>query len=468
MAKPLFQDIVPPEKRSIKKIPLPQRAPAHYDSEPHQEVRTRPSVSRVRPVTTSARSPRITRIVEEPELEEEEIEHEYHETEQISANNKKSSFKKIYLIPLVIILIAIGGYLAIPKMSGARVVLTPQQQPISIDAQFTAQTTPTDNGLQFQTVTISKEGKLPITATGEETVQLKASGTIIIYNSFSSSPQKLVANTRFQTPNGLIFRITQPITIPGAKIDNGQTIPGSIEATVTADAAGAQYNSGLTDFSIPGFKGDPKFTKIYGRSKTPIQGGFSGTRKKVDDAQAKDAQSKIRAELKNSLIKQAQKDIPEASVLPNNAFFIEYESLPSTQLSETEVQLNERATFHGFIFNRAALAQQISKKAQGTVPEPGDVLGVENLNFILKDSINATTSKVTSLAFSLQGTSTLVASVDTAKLQKDLVGKPRKSLNAILTAYPGVAKAEVIMRPFWKTTFPEKPEDITIQLTPKP
>ena len=39
-------------------------------------------------------------------------------------------------------------------------------------------------------------------ASGEQNVSLKAQGTITIYNAYSSSPQSLVATTRFVTPAG--------------------------------------------------------------------------------------------------------------------------------------------------------------------------------------------------------------------------------------------------------------------------
>jgi len=84
-------------------------------------------------------------------------------------------------------------------------------------------------------------------ATGVENVEKKASGRIVVYNEFSSAPQKLIATTRFETPDGKIYRIKDAVTVPGA---------GSVEATVYADQPGEEYNIDLTDFTIPGFKGN--------------------------------------------------------------------------------------------------------------------------------------------------------------------------------------------------------------------
>ncbi len=477
MAKPLFQDIIPPDRRSIQKIPVPNRqqpAPGYSRPQPSRPVRRPepvhedPEAESEIPISraTSRQQRLVDRVIRPLPQDEDEIREEERYIQRPPIEKRRWS-KKWYILPVILILIAIGIYLAIPKLSGARVIVTPQQQQVSIDSQFTATKEANSIGLQFQTVTISKDGKLGVTANGEEFVQVKASGTIVIYNSFSSASQKLIASTRFATPEGLVFRITQPVVVPGAKIENGQTVPGSVEAIVTADAVGAQYNVGLTDFTIPGFKGDPKYTKIYARSKVPMQGGFSGNRRKLDDAQVKEAQEKIKAELKTSLVRQAEKDIPSDSVLPTDAYYIEYELLPNTQTADNQVQLNVRATYHGFLFKKEALAAEISKKANGSITSPGNIAGIENLTFIMKDGDNPVTWKGSTIAFSLRGTATIASYIDTEKLQNELVGKPRKSLNAILASYPGVAKAEVIMRPFWKTVFPERKEDISIELTLK-
>jgi len=63
-----------------------------------------------------------------------------------------------------------------------------------------------------------------------------------------------------------MYRIDSSVIIPGYQKVNGKIIPGSIEATVYADQAGDGYNLKLADltgdFSIPGFKGDPRIAVL--------------------------------------------------------------------------------------------------------------------------------------------------------------------------------------------------------------
>ena len=444
MAKPLFQDILPPDKKSIKKIPIPERT-----REKREPVR-RAAAARLAP---KERMPE-RETAPEPSVSR----------KPARQKRKKAPF---ILTFLALAVIAFLVFIFIPKATGATIILTPRGQSISVNATFTAAKDITSN-LPYQVAVYEKDGKLTIAANGEENAQTKASGVIRIFNNSSAEPQKLIANTRFETPKGLIFRITQPVVIPG----KFGTTPGSVDAAVTAEEVGADYNVGLTDFTIPGFKGDPRYGKIFARSKTAIDGGFSGTRKKVDQSQVADARQKIRDELQGSLIRQMQQNIPANFVFPKSAYFIEYQSLPDVPV-ENGVQLAERATFHGIVFKRTDLAQAIAAKVSGSdaTSAKSDITFTDNLIFSAKNSTSASSTPVwdsPTFTFLLNGTTTLVSAIDTEKLTAVLIGKPRKSLNAILAGYPGIAKAEVTMRPFWKQSFPETASEIVIDVLKTP
>jgi hypothetical protein len=461
MAKPIFQDIIPPDKRNIKGIPVPsRRVPEEY----REPSRGREEV----PIH------RIRR--EQPELEREQVyEREFDRREQARSDfqdhyvreqrgrpqPRRRGFRIGRLLVILILILAVGGitFGIMSRMSGAKVVVMPRQETVSVDAQFVA-TQSGASGLKFQTVTIAKDGKLPVVATDQELANIKATGIIVIYNNTNTS-QMLVGNTRFQTTEGLIFRISQQVTVPARTTENGKIVPGSVEAAVTADAVGAQYNVGFKDFTLPGYKGDPKYEQIFAKSKTQIQGGFSGMRKKVDEKEMQAARDKIRTELKNNLIREIEKDIPTGYVLPTDAYLIEYETLPEAQ-TNTGIELNERATFHGFIFTKADLAQEIAKKVKGTQTETADLANIDKLVFSLKPGSSAEPWKSETINFNLKGSTTLIAAINVDKLKTDLLGKPKTSFDSILSGYPGIAKADVTIRPFWLSSFPNTRDEIVI------
>jgi hypothetical protein len=457
MAKPLFQDIVPPDKKNIKKIPIPERSRDGVSSSRAQQ-----SIPVRRPAAAPTRvAPVPTRVAKEPTPEPQP---------KAPPRPRKVRRSKTPIILTLLALIGIGAgvFFLIPKATGATITITPRGQDVSVNATFTA-SKDANAALPYQVASYEKDGKLAVPASGDELAQTKASGVIRVYNDYSAIPQKLVANTRFETPKGLIFRINQPVTIPGKVGDT----PGSVEVAITADAIGADYNVGYSDFTIPGFKGDPKYEKFYARSKTEITGGFNGNRKKVDQAQVTAARQKIREELEASLIRQMQQNIPEDFAFPKGAYFIEYQSLPDNSI-DNGVEIRERATFHGIMFKRADLAHAIASKVNGVQPNEmtQDDLGVvETLAFTAKPASNATSTTVwnsQTFSFTLNGTTTLISAIDTDRLEDELLGKPRKSLNAILAGYPGIANAEVVMRPFWQQSFPVDKAEITINVAKSP
>ncbi|MDQ3015001.1 MAG: hypothetical protein M3Q73_03995, partial [bacterium] len=255
-----------------------------------------------------------------------------------------------------------------------------------------------------------------------------------------------------------------PVTIPAATTVSGKKVPGSVEAAVTADAIGPEYNVGLVDFKVPGLKGDPRYDLVEARTKpqNPIQGGFNGTRNKVEEKELAAAREKVRDELKTNLIKELEKYIPKDYIMPTNAYVILYESLPDIQ-ENNGVKINERATFHGYMFKKAELARELALKVKGANTLPSEVSDVNKLVFTIQNPAKEPWNSQT-IGFTLKGSTSLVATVDTDKLKQELLGKPRTSLNAILASYPSVARAQVTMRPFWKKSFPATKDEITITI----
>jgi len=85
---------------------------------------------------------------------------------------------------------------------GAVIKVTPRQESSLIDGVFTATNGDDLGSLSFDVMIISRETSIEISATEEQHVDRKASGEIIIYNSYSSASQRLIKNTRFPCSEG--------------------------------------------------------------------------------------------------------------------------------------------------------------------------------------------------------------------------------------------------------------------------
>lgn len=149
------------------------------------------------------------------------------------------------------------------------------------------------NIIKGREIKVEASASKEFNATGKVSGGAKARGKIIIYNAFNTSPQILVPNTRFESPDGLIFRLDNRVTVPGGTIKNGDLSKSSIEVTVTAEENGEAYNIDKVRFTIPGFKGTERFDGFYAESVEKFAGGSSGESVVVSEADIQNATKEI-------------------------------------------------------------------------------------------------------------------------------------------------------------------------------
>lgn len=366
---------------------------------------------------------------------------------------------KIAIFAIIIILAICGILLRELLRVHATVTVFQKQKDVSISGTFIAKKSAGDGELAFDTISATKEESQTVPATGQKQVETPASGTIVIYNNYSSAPQRLIKNTRFESKDGHIFRVNQSIVVPGK--DKSGT-PGSIEATVYADAAGADYNIGLSDFTIPGFKSDPRYSGFYGRSKTPMTGGFVGSIKTASQADLDKATKDLEATLTDELTKNIHSQVPQGSALFNSAVHVDFTVLSPADSNELKVG----GTAYGLIFNEKKLSSSI---ASATVSDydGSEVLG-SNLGNITFTNIPADARpwETGTASFSLAGTTTLTWIFDSEKLKNDLAGqsKQKDRITTILKAYPSISRVDILVLPIWRSTLPDDTKQISVVL----
>jgi len=346
--------------------------------------------------------------------------------------------------------------------SGTVVEVSPLQKIVTIDENFTANKKSEENILSFKLVVLENSFSKEIPATIEKELNRKASGNIMIYNAYSSKSQKLVKRTRFETPDGKIYRIDKPVVVPGTTVQEGKIIPGSVEVVVYADIPGEEYNIELTDFTIPGFKGDPRFEKFYARSKTSMIGGFSGIVKTASADDIKKVREDLQNSLKETLLSQAQ--IPGDFILYDDAVFFTFDvSDTQTETTKNSTEITEVGKLYGVIFNKDELSKHI---AQNTIASyrGSDVIvqKLEDLEFSFLDKNDFNPTESETIDFNLSGSTSVIWKIDEIKLAADLAGRDKQDFLSIIEQYPNIQTFKATIRPFWKKTFPENSEDITI------
>lgn len=428
-----IEDIVPSGRKSIRDIPVPVRRTGEI----------RKAEPKIEPVETISPDRLTERLADRPAKEP---------NYSRSAPRSTSSKRRVFLSLVILIC---GGLAFYSLRSGASVEYTPKVVSLTFDKElYTASQMENGTGLSYSIVKLSREKSVDVPANGEEMASVQATGRVIIYNT-QNSPQQLVATTRLESPEGNIYRIPEDITIPAKS---------NLEVTVTADQPGDDYNIGLSDFTIPGFKGSAKYELVYARSKTSISGGFVGTRKKVSEEDLANAKRVLEESIKTELLAEVGSQMPEGFVVFPDFSNITYEMLPMVEAGQSSVRVGIRGDISSVIFNSGELSKYLASQRLNTSSPIGNIK-VSDFSLLDMSPVGELegSTATSSIRFQVSGTSDFIYITEEALLAADLSGTRKNDLETILQKYPSIESANATIRPFWKDSFPSDPTKIKIE-----
>jgi hypothetical protein len=450
--KKVIQDIISTDRRTIRSVPV-----------------RRLSISSIRDIkedreNVGRENPRgKNRIIEEP-----------NEEDRIVRKPKKTKSSSKFLLSFFIVFICIaiiGVALSLLYTKGV-VTITPVTQEFNVNGTLTVKKESGVNDLRYDVITADHESSRTVPATNGPLIQTKAKGTITLYNNYLNTAQKIVAGTRISNSKGLIYRTLTTVSIPGKKVVSGKTVMGSISVAVIADQAGENYNMKAADlagdFKIVAYKGTPKYSTIYGRIKTEITGGFSGTKKIVSSEILKKTETELKDEIKKELISQIKLIVPKDYTFFDDAYTIEYEVSEPGPIVSGISNFTIKGTIYGLIFNNKNLLKAIALKELKVFPTQSyDIKGLQDLNFEIKNIKDFSPKKGTSLTFSIKGHITLTGTFDEMDLKNNLRGISLKNSNEVFRKYSSISNAYAVITPFWMRAFPNSIDSIIIEYKAK-
>lgn len=364
-----------------------------------------------------------------------------------------------------VIVCALVGLLLMYFFEGAEVTVHARQQSVTLSGEMTASPDAPVGELSYKTISIERTASRTVPATGSAHVERRATGQITIYNAYSKDPQKLIKNTRFETPDGKIYRIGDSITVPGATTLADKSVkPGEITVEVAADSPGPSYNNDPTTFTIPGFKGDPRYDKFYAKSVTALTGGFSGEEPIVSEDDLDEATAAMQSELLGALGEGLTAELPAGYLAIQGAAAPRFESAPREVVDGGSVKLSMTGTLTGAIIREKDFAAEVATQ---------QVVGYQGESLLFADPKAVALSIATApsdlgesaLTFSIAGEPMLVWQFDQTSLKNALAGKDRSAFDTVIESYkPAISRADASIRPFFKGSFPENPDDITVTI----
>jgi len=304
-------------------------------------------------------------------------------------------------------------------------------------------------------------------STGQGKDERKAKGIITIYNNYSTSPQILVAITRFETPDNKIFRLDSRIVVPGASTKNGELIPSTIDVKVTADEAGPDYNidaCNLPDckFTIPGFEGTSKFEGFYGVSTKEMTGGSFGAVPLVASEDLKNAEDIILQTVMDSIEQDLQNKIPkELKVLSEAKSGIKITNVDSDASvgdSREKFTVSAEGEVNIIAFNENDIIEYI----QAMLDEDKD----ENYEFCQKPELEYLEFKTDfnegTLKMLVKTNQIACHKLSLDEIKQTIAGKSREELDKIFESNLGIKEVEVKLWPLWIMKVPNSLKKINL------
>ncbi|MSU55333.1 MAG: hypothetical protein EXS46_02215 [Candidatus Taylorbacteria bacterium] len=448
MARNIVQDVLPPKRKGIRGILAMQKS-VQIEKENQDE----PEVYEKKGIQKELAELRDTVRAESKERNRE-------------MSSRMASSLMVWIVGIVsviILVIVFGNY-----FSTAKITIVSKSQQINSKVNLIAKPKADENSLYYVPLSITKEKFASILTDSEKEVELSATGKIIIYNNFSTASQRFVKNTRFETPDGLIYKIRESITVPGRHPVAGKVVPGSTEALVYAESPGEEYNIGLTDFTVPGFKtSSDRYSAFYGRSKTPMIGGKVGTVKSVSDEKLALAKKDLENELTKELIDESRAKVAKDFIFYNNAYRINIEDISESLREDGKsIQIGKKARFTAFFLPLNILSSSLAESLM--VDYDGSPVLVVNANELIFNFTNRSAYDATNLGpimFDMIGDAKIVWKFDEAQLKRQLFNIKKSELSSITSKYPAISMASATIWPFWKSVFPGVASKINVILT---
>lgn len=389
---------------------------------------------------------------------------DYEEDNKVSFKVVVKKLVKTFLILCVVAFAIYAGLVILPK---ADISITLTKIPWSDSRNITASASITSVDVGLNTIPaelfrVSKNAVVNGSTSSVKHISQRASGKMMVYNTYSSASQVLFKNTRFATQDGKIYRSVGKVTIPGAKISDGKIVPSSFEISVVADEPGAEYNSGpVSRLTIPGFKGTSKFAGFYGELRDGIEGGFVGEAHIATNDDIKKAKDEATKIVSDALASEVSR------VTPPGFKIVEGGTSSSITKEGVASDPDDKGIFTYGVMMEAKIAAF----------REDDLLSLAKANFSKthEGDFNLRDQKIeygaptldlgnNKIVIPTKITATLSRSFDADAFKKNIVGKSEGELKSAVFSIPGVQSVKAGLWPIWVRTVPRDISKIKISV----
>jgi hypothetical protein len=424
-------------------------------------------------------------VVVEPSAQHEEAaDDEGAEATQETSSDRRSAGARTprrrsrtpFVLAGVIVALIVIGVVASTLFSKASVDVKLHEVPWTYDGTVTVSTgaassTATGNTIPGQLFVSRKNATQGFPATGSAGgTGTIAQGTIKVFNNFDTNTQDLVVKTRFQTPDGKIYRLTKGITIPAATTGaDGKLQPASIDAPVTADQSGDSYNSTDTSLklTIPGFKGTPRYDGFYGMMVSVTGGGSNGGTKVATDGDVDHAKQQMTTLLESSFRTALAASAPKDLTVIDGASNVTIDTLTADRTVDQSGNFNVFVDAHlqALAFREGDLRQLMlgiaATQQAGNGPQPAawDFRTVKFTYSNVHPSLDAGTMQVT-----VHAEGVIIPVVKPGDVAAASAGKSKSAAIAAVRGMPDIDDVSAGTGALWRFSMPSDASKIQVNV----
>ncbi len=401
----------------------------------------------------------------------------------------------IGLTVLTVFILLVIVYIALP---GVTIYLTPSASILEKSVNITLADFQT-NKAELETHPPHMVASYPIDTTVTKTIThystgkkisddgANSSGKLTIINT-STSAWPLITQTRFQTDEGLVFRIQEGVTVPAAS--GGEF--GKLEVHVVADPVdaygaiiGELGDIGPSRFFLPGLKESSR-SQLYAESYEPMSGGVTDYIAYISAEDLIAAETRLHDELVKSAIDELEVAVSQKTDLVGaSTLYTLLEGESAVQVGE--VSMDIPSELEGQEIGDFTITGEVY--VSGVYYEHDAMLDILKNELLLKKSPQKELLRINEDSTSyrifewddLSGKIKLTAnikgieqfSIDPEKengerllnkIKEHVAGKDIEEAKLYIQNLPEINKVEIDSWPIWSPTIPKLPENIDFEI----
>jgi len=302
-------------------------------------------------------------------------------------------------------------------------------------------------------------------ASGKKNVGQKASGVVTIINK-TGQPQPLVSTTRLLSEEGILFRTTQAVNVPGASVsDVGEIVPGRANVAVIADQPGEEGNIGPGKFTIPGLPG--RETVVYGVSDTAMTGGTTEMREIITSEDIEAAKQNLADILYEEVLEKLKKEAEDKIILDELSVkeLLDASTNVESGAEVSEFEVTAKVKLSILLFEKKDFSDLFSDKIALNISPNKKIVSTDSDRIIWevkeKDIAKGRAKLLAKVNYSIA----VILNKD--EIRSKIIAKSYKEAQEYLYSLPNIEKAEIKLWPAWVKSIPNIERNINLQVNYK-